>query len=34
VFGLLAGGLTLAILSFVWTRRFLNAFAYHYYAAY
>ena len=34
VVGLLAGGLTLAILSFVWTRRFLDAFAYHYYAAY
>ena len=34
VFGLLAGGLTLAVLSFLWTRRFLDNFAYHYYAAY
>lgn len=34
VFGLLAGSLTLAICSFAWSRRFLDSFAYHYYAAY
>ena len=34
VFGLLAGSLVLAVLSFVWTRRFLTAFPYHYYAAF
>ena len=34
VFGLLAGSVVLAVLSFIWTRRFLNTFAYHYYAAF
>ena len=34
VVGLLAGSLVLAVVSFVQTRRFLDSFAYHYYAAY
>lgn len=34
VFGLLAGSLVLALVSFVQTRRFLGGFSYHYYAAY
>lgn len=34
VFGLLAGSVVLAVLSFVWTRRFLHSFGYHYYAAF
>lgn len=34
VFGLLVGGLVLAVFSFIKTRQFLDAFPYHYYAAY
>jgi hypothetical protein len=34
VFGLLAGGLVLAVFSLVRTRRFLSTFPYHYYAAF